>query len=367
MNLLNDNKNTDLILRFLIEDKFRSIRHLTFLIIFLLFILNGKYTENYGSTLGYYVALSVYMTFILMFYLNIYVLVPSFLFKSKHLQYFILLILLSYLGAIVLQYLKQLYLEYYFLNNSSKYIDWHHQTKIIKKDIKHLIVLYAAIICASTTIKLLQRWIRDNKRIHELKTLTYEMELTELKNQISPHFLFNMLNNVKALIRIDPEKANVVVSQLSEFLRYQLYENSKEKVLLSSEIEFIRNLLKLEQIRKDNFEFDLDINIENHYLSSIILPPSLFTVFIENAIKHSVSENEYDKIVKIQMFILDDKLHFICENALDQNSKLKSTKHNSGLGLVNIKRRLELIYGEEYTLDISSTSNNYLVKLTIPI
>ena len=367
MSLLNENKKNDLILNFLIEDKFRCIRHIVFLTMFLVFVFNGKYIEHYGEALGYYVALSVYFTFISMFYLNIYVLVPKFLFKSKHLKYFILLLILAYIGAIILQYLKQLYLEYYFLNNHSQSIDWNYQQKIIKKDIIDLIVVYASMISVSTTIQLLQRWIRDSKRLHELKTLTFEMELIELKNQISPHFLFNMLNNVKALIRINPEKASIVVSQLSEFLRYQLYENSKEKVLLSSEIDFMRNLLKLEQIRKDNFEFELNINIDTNYLSSIILPPSLFTVFIENAIKHSVSENEYDKIVKIQFFISENKLHFICENSLDKDSKIKSNKNNGGLGLVNIKRRLELIYGEEYTLDISSTSNNYLVKLSIPI
>src|SRR5690554_7995680 len=106
---------------------------------------------------------------------------------------------------------------------------------IRESDFDGIILLCASLVTVSTTIKLWQFSLNDVERITELKNITFDMEMNELKNQISPHFLFNMLNNVKALIRTNPEMANTVIIRLSEFLRYQLYENSGEKTLRSEE------------------------------------------------------------------------------------------------------------------------------------
>jgi LytS/YehU family sensor histidine kinase len=106
----------------------------------------------------------------------------------------------------------------------------------------------------------MQRWTKDNARMAELSNITLNMELNELRNQINPHFLFNMLNNVKALIRTDPEKATTVIMKLSEFLRYQLYENTEEKTSLVTELNFLSNFLNLEKIRRDNLSISIDGN-----------------------------------------------------------------------------------------------------------
>lgn len=215
-------------------------------------------------------------------------------------------------------------------------------------------------------IKLFQRWTRDNERIAELRNITLTMELNELRSQINPHFLFNMLNGIKALVRSNPEKATVVIMKLSEFLRYQLYENNEETTLLRSEIKFLSNFLNLEMLRRDNLSININIKIEPLQLNNISLPPSLFTVFVENAVKHSVNIRGLESCIKIELEVNGEMLCFSCINSKDPEYMLPDKK-NSGLGLSNIKRRLQLLYGSHYNLEINSTETDYSIKLTTPI
>src|SRR6202000_1449787 len=111
------------------------------------------------------------------------------------------------------------------------------------------------LLLPSTAFRLFQRSILDNQRIAELERISMQSELQQLKNQINPHFLFNMLNNVNVLTQQDPEKASQVLMKLSDLLRYQLYDSSREKVLLTADIRFLTDFLNLEKIRRDNFDF----------------------------------------------------------------------------------------------------------------
>jgi len=346
------------VLDFLTGKKYRLKRHVLFLTVFSLILYGGSFLEQYGNPYGYYVAIIIYIVFVAMFYVNMYVLVPVFLFKSKYMFYAISLILLAVIGVEIIGLLH----ENYF---NAKRISLGGSPK--NPDFYSVIVVCTSIISVSTTIKILQRWLRDNARITELKNITFAMELNELKNQISPHFLFNMLNNVKSLIRTNPEMANTVIIQLSEFLRYQLYENSGEKTLLASEIDFITNFLNLEQIRKDDFSVEVTHHLDKNTLNNTFIPPGLFTVFIENAIKHSVSSNGEETYVKVNIEIKDNLFHFLCVNSKSKEHQLVSKNKSNGLGLANIKRRLELLFTNTYSLDIESNENEYRVNLIFPL
>jgi len=175
-----------------------------------------------------------------------------------------------------------------------------------------------------------------------------------------------MLNNVKALIRTDPEKASTVIIKLSEFLRYQLYENGEEKTLLTSEIEFLSNFINLEKIRRENFSVEINSKTDKRILNSTFIPPNLFTTFVENAIKHSVDISGRESYIKITIEIIDKKLHFTCVNSRNSQFTISDKKYG-GLGLVNIKRRLELLYEKTYTLETLSFENEYVVNLIIPV
>jgi LytS/YehU family sensor histidine kinase len=223
-----------------------------------------------------------------------------------------------------------------------------------------------AIILVTTMMKLFGQWIKDKERITELNNLTLRMELNELRNQINPHFLFNMLNNVKALIRIDPEKATTVIMKLSEFLRYQLYENGEAKTSLLSELDFLSNLAELEKIRRDKLSVTMEAAIPQGRLKNIFLPPNLFTTFLENAIKYSVDMTEEQEYIRINISVNDGNLYFKCRNSKGPDI-WPADRKNSGLGLANIKRRLELLYKDDFMLKISSTDEEYFVDLIIPL
>ncbi|MFS4429728.1 sensor histidine kinase [Chryseobacterium sp. S90] len=346
------------VMDFLVEAKYGFRRHLLFLIFFFFLLYSARFWHWYSGIYQYYVLFFVYIILIAMVYINIYVLVPRFFFKTKYLTYLVLLVLMGVVGL-------------NFIGYSFRHLFEDFRTQYIPKDnerggIYEGVLMCIPIILTTTTIKLLQKWISDNKRISELSTLTLNMELNELRNQINPHFLFNMLNNVKALIRTDPAKASVVIVKLSEFLRYQLYENSEEKTLLASEIDFLSNFLNLEKIRRDNFSFEIHTDVDKRIISSTFIPPNLFTTFVENAVKHSVDLGGGESYVKIEINIENKELHFMCVNSRSAGY-IVSDKKNSGLGLANIIRRLELLYNDTFDLQIESDEKEYTVNLKIPV
>ncbi|MCR8558851.1 histidine kinase [Mucilaginibacter sp. BJC16-A38] len=319
---------------------------------------SSNWFEQYDNAYKYYRFCVVYFGFIAMIYLNMYVLVPRFFFKARYFIYMLLLVLMV---------LSTLVLVSHLLNS---YIDANEMGR--QRPNPNEIGPYAgtgvsiAIILVTTMMKLFGQWIKDKERITELNNLTLRMELNELRNQINPHFLFNMLNNVKALIRIDPERASVVIMKLSEFLRYQLYENGEAKTSLQSELDFLSNLAELEKIRRDKLSITLETAIAPERLKQIFLPPNLFTTFLENAIKYSVDTTDEPEYIRVYISVNSGGLYFNCVNSKGPDIWSADRKH-SGLGLANIKRRLTLLYKDDFVLKISPKADEYSVTLTIPL
>lgn len=347
------------IIPYLTDDRYRFLRHACFLIGFLVLFYSSNFTHEFSGVYKLYFLFSTWSVFMVMFYINMYFLVPVFFFRSQYFMYILLLVLLVVISLSFVSNLMGNYFAPYRINKSG--LEYRKVRGLLDG-----IIIVVPIISTTTTIKLFQRWIKDNERISDLKNLTLMMELNELKNQINPHFLFNMLNNVKALIRKDPEKATDVILKLSNFLRYQLYENNEEKTSLVSEVNFISNFLNLEQIRRDNFSINLSFQPDLQLYNSIFLPPNLFTTFVENAVKHSVDLMNKETYIDILIVVKDTQLHFTCINSKSPESAVNNEKY-SGLGLNNIKRRLNLLYGTKSSLHIKSEENNYTVNLIIPI
>jgi sensor histidine kinase YesM len=352
-------KNTRII-RLMVDSRHKILRHVVFLVgVFGIIFYSGQLTE-YSGTYRYYRLFCVYIILIITFYVNMNILVPRYFFKNRYIIYLILLFLLVQIC---------LFAMLFFLNGllDPMHIGVHHYKNDGRQGVYESTIIIVAIIMLTTMIKLFQRWVHDNERITELNNITLAIEMSELRNQINPHFLFNMLNGIKALVRTDPEKAILVIMKLSEFLRYQLYENNEEKTSLKSEIIFLINFLDLEKLRRDNMSVDIspgkdDLSIFN----GIYLPPNLFTIFVENAVKHSVNINGTGSYIKISIEIKENKLYFNCINSIDPGYT-SSQEKNSGLGLANIKRRLALLYGDNHTLEINTIKNEYNVKLIISI
>lgn len=344
----------------LIENRFRFFRHSAILIILIIFILNARDWQEYSGNYEYYSLATAYVVFVSMFYINMYVLVPRFFFKSYYISYLLLVFVMVALGIILLKLIAEIYFEPFRLVDK---IHW----KKPSREIISATVFFSPFIIASTTLKLFQRWIKDSNRIDDLKNLTLKMELNELKNQINPHFLFNMLNNVSFLVKQNPEKASFTIHKLSEFLRYQLYENNQNHVSLAAESEFLSNFLNLEKIRRDNFSFSIDSKIDDSKKKNIMVPPNLFTTFVENAIKHSVILDEGPTFIHIYFYLEGKKLRFKCINSKSDDARFHSGSNSNGLGLINIQRRLELLYNNDYELIFDNQKEKYTVQLTLPI
>lgn len=344
------------IVNFIVEKCHRFRRHLTLFIVLLVHLYYSTIINRGHNPVNYYGLFTIFISFLAMIYINIYLLVPYFFFKSKYISYL--------LGLIVVVNVWLFIISYVFGN----YID---PMNGIKKEVNFSkfyngAVLSVIIVLTSTMIKLMQRWIMDNERLRALKNFALGIELRQLRNQINPHFLFNLLNNVKALIRTDPAGASDVLVKLSEFLRYQLYENDVERTLLVSEIDFLNNFINLEKIRRNDFLVDINCLIDARMLKNLFVPPNLFTTFVENAVKHGSHAAGLQVYITIEFEILNNNLSFICRNSKHDKHNL-SGKKNSGLGLVNIKRRLTLLYGDNHSLKITSSGEEFIVQLVLPL
>ena len=187
-----------------------------------------------------------------------------------------------------------------------------------------------------------------------------EAELAWLKNQINPHFLFNTLNNISSLTQIDPDAAQDAIAQLSDLLRYAMYETNKPTVPIQGEVEFMRNYISLMELRcNDKTEVSSEFRVQS---SKLEIAPLLFISLIENAFKHGISSSRPSKI-DIRVLQEDNQLIFVCDNT--NFPKDDADRSGSGIGLENTRRRLDLMYAGRYTWEQSLNDDIYHVKITL--
>ena len=205
--------------------------------------------------------------------------------------------------------------------------------------------------------------IRSNDiqyQLQEEKRKTAEAELTWLKHQLNPHFLFNTLNNISSLTQIDPDKAQESIGELSDTLRYALYDTDTDKVPLSGEVGFMDNYIRLMQLRCNELT-EVTTSWEQPS-GDVKIAPLLFISPIENAFKHGVNAR-MASFVHIGLHPEEKDLVFTCENSTFEKS---GEDHiGSGIGVENLKRRLELIYPEAYTYEQNEKGGVYSVRITL--
>jgi len=198
------------------------------------------------------------------------------------------------------------------------------------------------------------------QQLQEEKTKNTEAELAWLKNQINPHFLFNTLNNISSLTQINPDAAQNAIAQLSDLLRYAMYETNKKTVPLESEVEFMNNYISLMKLRcNEKTMVNTQFTMHNAQLE---VAPLLFISLIENAFKHGVSSNRPSRI-DIRLEQADNQLVFTCDNT--NNPKDDADRSGSGIGLENTRRRLELMYPNHYSWEQSLKDDIYHIRITL--
>ncbi|WP_185154009.1 sensor histidine kinase, partial [Dysgonomonas sp. ZJ709] len=216
------------------------------------------------------------------------------------------------------------------------------------------------IVGLGAAAKLIKSWINEQSIRSELEKEQLKTNLNLLKNQVSPHFFMNTLNNIHALIDIDSEKAKDSIILLSTMMRYLLYDSSHDKISLSKEIEFIESYIALMKLRH-NEKVRVELNFPDN-AGEIKIPPMLFASFIENAFKYGVSYKE-DSAFYFEIKIDNDLLIFKGINGINKTNRLSDY---GGLGIVNTRQTLDLLYGNNYKLTVNE-SDKFEVELIIPL
>jgi len=320
--------------------------------------------------------------FVLIFAANNFFMVPKLLFREKYLLYILMCILL----AVFAGYMSLLLFKFTFTNPlpiPPPHIDRAFpqggfrtvQTVRVFFNFSTAIVAFL-LIGFNTGIKSFVRWNEDRVRQAEKERHYFFTELSILKHQISPHFFMNTLNNIHALVDIDREEAKNAIIKLSQMMRYLLYESDIHKVSLRKEIDFINSYIELMRLRYDEY----NLKVETEYpdsLDTVSVPSSLFLSFIENAFKYGVNPR-IRSVIKLGFSVSpkNDLLTFqIINNVWNINKVQRSESTNvstlqtesTGIGIENVRKRLDLIYPNNYTPDIRTTDNTYEVILKIPI
>lgn len=286
------------------------------------------------------------------YFINYYLLVPLFFLKSrgKRIWYFVINILILVLFGIAMAYK---------ISNKSALIPEGAWLGITAGGTV-IYVLNIGAIGLALAIRNYQRAQAIKIQLNEEKRRRTEAELVWLKNQLNPHFLFNSLNNISSLIYFDSEKAQDCIGKLSDLLRYAIYESEKKFVPLYKEMEFIRNYIELMSLRcNEKTEITSEFSYDNGNLEIV---PLVLVSIIENAFKHGVSTAKRS-FIKFYMSEKDGVLTFISENS--NHAKSESDHSGSGIGLVNTKKRMDLIYGDNYSWSQFSDDFVFRVKIII--
>jgi len=309
------------------------------------------------------VSLLIVVSYFIALTINKY-LIPTYLFEGKLFVFIYVLFIVFIFTLWIISISVYIILLYSAFNLPNVVIPKQDDLVILIAG-NYLVVIMAAVI---HFIKESYRRLIEKDEVEKQKQLT-EIKLKEanlklLQGQIHPHFLFNMLNNLYGLVSDNPQESKETIIKLSELLDYMLYECDKPEVDLNKELDFIKNYISLEKIRHDE-----DFKVEYSFPANLDLKiaPLVLFPFIENAFKHGFQGSKHD-FIKMKLTYLEQQLKFEIENNI---SELKSDKYLSqegkGIGLKNIKERLEFLYKGKYILDISSDDVIFKVQLDIDL
>ncbi|MEP3209893.1 MAG: histidine kinase [Maribacter sp.] len=317
-------------------------------------------TEPYGIVkfLGYVVfqALGVYFC--------LYYLIPNFLQKGKYLVFFF-----STFGIIVIM-AGVITANYYlaaFIGNASVYelfnISPETPATIFKNN------AFSSCVAATTlglSIKLTKNWIASEKRRNAAEKENLATELKFLRSQYNPHFLFNTINSIFVLIRKNQDMASDSLAKFSELLRYQLYQCNEPEIDLGQEVNYIKNYIELETLRQDLTKLDLQVALDSSNTNGFQIAPFLLMPFVENAFKHVSHFGDSRNWITIGLKVYDNRLLLDVSNSKPE-LVVKNAIESSGIGLANVRRRLDLLYPNSHKLKVLKSIKDYRISLEITL
>lgn len=319
---------------------------------------DGKFSSFFGGlTIG--IQTTLFFSIIYAFYyLNTHYFLPR-IFKEKGIvRYVFIFLLFAFVSTVILCFLIQNLEGLQTVRNYSQgkyWLDRNPPAYFYTIHLRSFISIFSLIIPFS----FFSQWSSQNKKINTLAHQKQQAEVTQLKQNINPHFFFNTLNNLYALSLTQDRKTPEVIMQLSELMRYVIYEGPKERVNIGDEVKYLRDYIAIQKIRfSQNLDLKLHFTIED---DDFQIAPLLFIILIENAIKHGIEVSDEDAFLHITLEQNQDGIYFECKNSKEKELKLETT----GVGLKNLIKRLDLIYPESYEYDRWSNKEEYCVTLKI--
>jgi len=331
----------------------RVVYHTIFWVVSFLLLL---YFESFDNSFFFHFTNALLRTLILggMIYYNYYYLITNYLTKDRFFIYCCLLLL----SVIIITPLSNIL--FFF-----KYSDYPRYQNYLVKNQHSYFLINMTIVGASTIVKIVSDWVKHQREKTDLQTQTMQSELRFLKSQINPHFLFNTLNNLYALTLKKSDKAPEIVIKLSEMMRYMLYECNEKRVPLSKEVNYIQNYLDLEALRQGKeveINFDVYGEVNNQQIA-----PLMFIPFLENSFKHGLNHHINQGYVDIRLDVAQQMVRLRIENSKPDSVPLPEHPRSGGIGLVNVRRRLSILYPENHELKVENEPNSYSIDLKIDL
>jgi sensor histidine kinase YesM len=355
MSISDSTQHTDLRSRVMQIMTRRSVYHaLGWMALFALLLRYEDWSRGVGFALSNeLVNLAFYMVLV---YFNLYYLIPNYLTKQRFATYLALLIL----AALVLTPLRLI--VFYF-----KFSQFPLLQQELVGNMGDFFLANILIGIGSTGARIVTDWFRQNREKQELANQTMQSELRFLKSQINPHFLFNTLNNLYALTLKKSDQAPEIVIKLSEMMRYMLYECNEKEVPLRKEINYLQNYLDLERLRQGR-NVEISFRQEGDVSDQQIVP-LLFIPFLENSFKHGLNAQITEGFVRIELKVDDRNVDFRIENSKSNALPLRpnANRPSGGIGLQNVRRRLELLYPKRHQFTISQTPESFAVRLQLQL
>ncbi|WP_163326313.1 sensor histidine kinase [Draconibacterium mangrovi] len=334
--------------------KYRVLNHILFWI-FIFTFYTVPYLLSYGFVIEAFINIIYIPIDIVGVYIVIEYLIPRFVFKKRRFEIFIL-------GTVVIIALNIAISQFIKLNIQPLLGFWVVRRPFSSELFSALLNNFM-IIGTATAFKLFSYSYNIQLTQSELERKTVQSELGILRSQVNPHFLFNVLNNIDALIYEDKEKASNAIVLLSKIMRYMLQESTHEMVKLDKELSYIQDYLELAKLSFADPEF-LEFE-QKGAPNSQLVPPLLFIPIIENAVKHCNKQSESPG-VKINFSIDTDWIELCTSNFVKRNN-FKLPDSGTGTGLKNVEKRLKLLYGSDFTFDIKKDMDKFDVHIKVPV
>jgi two-component system, LytTR family, sensor kinase len=310
--------------------------------------------QDYNPKVGIWITAVKVADLALLVYITNYVLIPRLLYKKRYWLFGIL-----FVAMVVASSIFKMYILGQLMNIRNIFsLAGGLKGRIYDNVLPHLL-----LVSTGAAFKLMLDQVRSQRKLAQLAKEKSDAELNFLKSQINPHFLFNSLNSVYFLIDKENSEARRTLLQFSDLLRYQLYDCNADRIAIEKEIGFLKDYIHLQELRRDsNYKVSVHVGEE---VKGFSITPLLLIPFVENAFKHISNHSDQQNFVDVALHRQNGSLEFSVVNSKEKNAR--STEPVGGIGLSNVKRRLELLYPGKHELAINGSEDTFSIKLKLKL